>query len=520
MAVERHIIPRMVTVSSCTLVSRVLGMARDILTSSVFGTSWRMDLFIIAWTVPNLFRRLFGEGALNAAVIPVLSREIADPHKDETRLLRVVFTALAVLLGALTLLGWAVCGGVLLLADISERGRLFCILLALMLPYMPLVCLTALLGAAQNVRHRFFAPAIAPAILNICWILAVWLFSGRFDVSALAVGVLAGGALQFALQAPFIWKCGWSFRPLWDLAHPGLTRMARLILPVIVGLGVIQINVVFDRLIAQFCIPGDGANSALYFGNRLIQFPLGVLGIALATAVFPALARSAAEGERRRLVETVNMAVRIVFVIALPCMAVTLALSTPIVRVIFERHHFTAESTARTARVLFYYSAGLWAFCGIHVLVRAFYALEDTRTPVKVAACMVGLNLALNLTLVWFMREAGLALSSAVAAVGNVAVLFILLRRRLGALGGETIASGVVRCGAAAAAAGMAGWWVAGTAGRRLGISADAPAPLAPQVIALALAMIAALAVFALGAWLLRSREMREFAGALRRRRA
>jgi len=382
------------------------------------------------------------------------------------------------------------------------------------------VCLTALLGAAQNVRRRFFAPAIAPAVLNACWILAVLLFSGRFGVRALAVGVLAGGALQFALQAPFIWKAGWRLRPLWDVAHPGLRRMMRLILPVIVGLGVIQVNVVLDRLIAQFCVPGDGANSALYFGNRLIQFPLGVLGIALATAVFPALARSAAEGERRRLVETVNMAVRAAFFIALPCMAVTLALSAPIVRVIFERQHFTPESTARTASVLFYYAVGLWAFCGIHILARAFYALEDTRTPVKVAAWMVGLNLALNLTLVWFMREAGLALSSAIAAAGNMGALFILLRRRLGALGGRRIASGVIRCGAAAAASGVAAWWAVQVAGRRLGISVDAPAPAASQIIALGLAVITALAVFALVAWLLRAREIEEFAKALRPPRA
>ena len=334
------------------------------------------------------------------------------------------------------MLGWLLCAGALLLADPSEKWRLFFALLGIMLPYMALICMTALLGAALNTSARFFAPAIAPALLNIIWIAAVWLFHERFGVYAMAWGVLVAGAAQLALQLPFLRRAGWSIRPLWDWAHPGLRRILRLMLPVVLGLGVIQVNVLLDQLIAKFCVPGSGANSALFYGNRLIQFPLGVLGLALATAVFPSLARRAASADHRGLVDTANMALRTALFIALPCAAVTLALAAPIVRVVYERGAFDAESTMRTARVLFYYGSGLWAFCGIHVLVRAFHAMEDMRTPVKVGAAMVGLNLALNLTLVWFMREAGLALSSSVTAAVNLLVLGWLLRRRLGRLGG------------------------------------------------------------------------------------
>ena len=520
MAVAREVIPKAAVVSSCTLASRALGLVRDVLTSSAFGTSWQMDLFIIVFMIPNLFRKLLGEGALSSAFIPVLSREIADPEKDESRLLRAVLTALAALLGGLVFAGWAVCAGFVLWADLSERGYLFFLLLAIMLPYMALICMTALLGAALNVRRHFFAPAIAPAALNICWIAAVWWFSPRFGVRALAWGVLAAGLLQFALQLPFIRRSGWGLRPLWDLAHPGLRRVMGLVIPVIVGLGVFQVNVVLDQVIAKFCVPGDGANSALYFGNRLIQFPLGVLGIALATAVFPLLARSAAEGKNELFVRTTNLALRAALFIALPCMAVALALSAPMVRVVFERNRFSPESTVRTARVLFYYAFGLWAFCGAHVLTRAFHALEDMRTPVKVATLMVGLNLALNLTLVWFMAEAGLALASAVSATGTLAALFILLRRRLGPLGGRALAGGLCRALVAAGAGGGAGWWMGALMRRGLGIDAGGPAAAMPQVIALAAAMVVALAVFGVVAWLLRARELNEFADALRRRRS
>lgn len=518
--IERKIIPKAALISSCTFVSRVLGMVRDVFTTSAFGTSWQMDLFTIAFIFPNLLRKLLGEGALSAAFIPVLSREIADPEKDENRLLRATCTALAILLCGLVFLGWAAVAGVLLFAELSERQHLFCILLAIMLPYMALICMTALLGAALNARHRFFSPAIAPAVLNACWILAVWRFSPRFGVSALAWGVLVAGALQFALQLPFIRQCGWSLRPLWDLAHPGIKRIKELLLPALAGLGVIQINLVLDQVIAKFCVPGDGANSVLYFANRLIQFPLGVLGIALATAVFPSLARSAAEKKDQQLVRTANMAMRTTLFIALPCMAVTLALSVPIVRVIFERNQFTPEATARTARVLFYYAFGLWAFCGIHILARAFHALEDTRTPAKIAAAMVAFNLALNLTLVWFMREAGLALASVVSATGNVTILFLLLRKRLGSLEGRALMHSAWRCVIAAAAGGWAGWWIAAFMHRRLGISATGQAAALPQVIALAAAMGAALVVFAAVAWGLRLRELNEIAGAWQRRRS
>jgi putative peptidoglycan lipid II flippase len=520
MAVDRRILPRAAIVSSCTLLSRVLGLARDVLTAGIFGTGAAWDMFVLAFTVPNLLRKLFGEGALNSAFIPVLSQEIADSEQDERLLFRATLTALASLLGVLTLAGWGICAATLLLdAQIStfslgENWRLFFILLAIMIPYMQFICMTALLGAALNTRKHFFAPAVAPALLNICWIATVLICGNRYGVQALAWGVLVGGACQFLLQIPFLIKQGWNLRPLWNLAHPGLRRMAALILPVVFGLGVIQLNVALDRLIAEFCVAGAGANSALFYGNRLLQFPLGVLGIALATAVFPSLAQHAADKEHASLVATANMSIRTACFIALPCTAVVMALSIPLVRVMFERGEFTTESTARTAAVLFYYGLGLAAFCVIHVLARTFHALQDTRTPVKIAMSMVGLNLALNLMLVWPMREAGLALASSISAVGNVALLFIHLRKRLGPMGGRRILLSCMRTGLAAAVAVPAGYFAHKGLTDALGSER-----FATQALTLAGGMAGAGVVFLIAAWVLRVSELRELADAFRRKR-
>ncbi len=514
MTADRHILSRAKLVALCTLASRVLGLARDMFTGAVFGASAGLDMFVVAFTVPNLFRRLFGEGVLSAAFIPVFTDETINAERDETRLLRVVLTSLTLLLSGIVLAGWLGCAATLLFVELSENGRLFCILLAMLLPYLPLICMTALLGAALQTRHHFLAPALAPTLLNICWIAAVWLFGDRFGVQALAAAVVVAGGLQFALQVPFAWRCGLLLRPLWNLRHPGLRRIAQLTAAVLVGLGVTQLNVLADRIIAQVCIPGDGANSVLFFGNRLIQFPLGVFGLALATAVFPSYARYAAAGNRIGLTNTVNMALRTNAFIALPCTAVTIALSRPIVGLIFERGEFSAQSSARTAMVLFYYGLGLIGFCGIHLLVRAFYALKDMRTPVKVAAMMVGLNLALNLTLVWPLREAGLALSSSVTAILNAGVLYILLKRRLGPLGRRTIALSTLRGLLAAAVAGACAW----AAHDALNDVSLPIAPILKQIIDLAGALLAAGAVYLAMAALMGMRELRELRNAARTR--
>ncbi len=525
-ATAREIIPRTFVVGASTLISRILGLVREIVTASLFGTSGALSLFLVAFTIPNLFRRLFGEGAMHAAFVPALNREMVSPDGDERRFFNTVMTALAALLGGITLLGWVGCWIAFRFGALSANGRTFCTLLAIMLPYLPLVCLSALQGSALNVKDRFLVPALTPALLNVCWIVAALGYGGKHGVYALAVGVLAAGVLQFGIQWPALWRAGLPQKIVWAPKHPGLRRLVRLMVPVAVGIGVIQMNVMVDRLIAYFCVREAGAVSVLHYGNRLMQFPLGVLGLALATAVFPSMARQAAQKDFTRLGRTVGVSLRMALFLALPCMAVLAVLGEPIVRLLFERGEFTADySTPHTVQVLFWYALGLWAFCGVHVLTRAFYAMEDMTTPLRVAMAMVGANVALNLVLVWPMKESGLALASTLSSAGNVAILMFLLRRRLGGLDIKRVTASAAKSLVAAVLAGGAGYSVqtALTSERASRTIASVIRPITcghgvatgAAAVTLATSLAVTGLVFLAVAWLLRDETARDLAGIL-----
>jgi putative peptidoglycan lipid II flippase len=515
-ASHRNILKGMIGGGGGTLLSRVSGLARDVVAAGVFGTRGVMDIFTVAFMVPNLFRAFFGEGALNVAFIPAFARELKDPAGDAPRLLNAVLTALAALLGALMLLGWLLCAALLAWGGLSEGGRLFCWLLLLMLPYLPLICLTAVQVAALNVQGRFFIPSATPALLNLCMIGAAWFAAWRFGperrdlgVVALAVGVTASGVLQFAAQAWMLWRSRMQLRWVWDLADPKLRQIGRSMVPVVLGLGVVQINVLADRLIAQFLVPGEGANSALWYGSHLMQFPLGVLGIALATAAYPAFARLAVDGDDAGLTRAVNFSLRTALMISLPCVAVMVALAEPIVRVVFERGQFTPDSTARTAAVLAWSALGLAALCCVQVLARAFNARGDMRTPARIAACMVGLKVALNLVFVWPMKEPGLALASSLTNTANALALAWLLRRQLAGAGGGGVAACMVKGLVAAAAAGAAGYFAAAGLGVLHTPAAHDARAFALQCAGLAAAFAAAGGAFAAAAWAMGMEELR-----------
>jgi len=498
------------------MVSRVLGLVREIVTAQLFGTSGALSLFLMAFTIPNLFRRLFGEGAMHAAFIPVFTRATENSEAEARRLFRVVHSTLAATLFGVTLIGWVGCGAAWLLGGLSEDGRLFCLLLGIMLPYLPMICLSALEAATLNVRGRFFVPALAPALMNVCWIAAVWFFGREYGVTALAVGVAVSGFLQYAVQVPMLWRERMSIAPALDWANAGLRRAVRLMGPVAIGVGVFQINVLVDRVIAWFCVPGEGAVSILNYANRLMQLPLGVLGLALVTAVFPALARSAAKEDRRQLLRTNGMALRLGLFMALPCMAVLIALREPIVRVLFQRGAFDAVSAQHTRAALLYYSLGLPAFCCAHVVTRAFYALEDTATPVRVAAWMVGANFVLNLALVWPMQESGLALASSLTAYGTLVFLLALLGKKLGPLGLQSTALNTVRSGFAACVAGISGWAIWKGMSFRTGLGERFGA-FGAETIALGMALTAVGIAYLVASWLLGSKDVRDFVGMVRR---
>lgn len=448
--------------------SRVLGLTRDILCASVFGTGMVWDAFAVAFRVPNLFRRLFGEGALTAAFVPVFTEYLEKRGKRESWILvSVVATALGLFLGLVVILGEVVFYILPSLTPLSEKWQLVLELLAVMFPYMPLICLAALVSAVLNCLRHFIMPALSPVILNVCWILGLLYLSPMMGdtqeerIFGVAIAIIIAGVLQYGMQLLVLRREGNIVSPVLDLSHPGLKKITGLVGPMVFGLAVVQVNVLMDSLIAigfsstpdgpdSFTLFGEaykyplqsGAASVLYYGDRIIEFPLALVGIAMATAMFPTLSTYAVREDWEAFSTTLRKVLQIVVFISIPASLGLMILGGPLIELFFVRHAFTEESALRTTSVVFFYATGIWAFCSLHILIRAFYSVQDTRTPVKVGASMVVLNLTLNLSLIWFLREGGLALATAVSAMAQTAILFIILKRKLHIKGlGEVLAS-------------------------------------------------------------------------------
>ncbi|MDQ7780271.1 MAG: murein biosynthesis integral membrane protein MurJ [Planctomycetota bacterium] len=428
-------------ISLCTLLSRVLGLVREIFAATFIGAGWVMDAFAIAFQVPNLFRRLFGEGALSAAVVPVFSEQLEKKDKrSAARFVNASITMLGLVLGILTIAGIGISFLLPLMAgDTPESQRwmdLFSRLLRIMLPYLPLICIVALVSAVLNVLKHFAMPALASTVLNICWIagfVLAWKMTSDPEqaVIIIAWAIIVGGVLELLLQVPVLMAKGIKYRPVVDFKDEGVRSVLKLMGPTALGIAVVQINLLVDSVIAKVCVTGDGAVSALYFGNRLMQFPLALIGISLATAVFPYLAEHAARGKTAEFASELTRAFNLCLFVALPASVGLVLVAAPIVKLFFQWERFTASAGARTVSVLVCYSVGVWAYCCLHVVNRAFYALKDTATPVRVGAMMVGANVTLNLILVWPLGESGLALATAVTATANLLILMRILGRRV-----------------------------------------------------------------------------------------
>lgn len=450
------------TVSLLTLVSRFTGLARDAVLSRVFGARGLMDAFFLAFLIPNLFRRLFGEGALAAAFVPVYTELDRDDPETARRLATLTIGRLVILLGVITL----ILEGALLAASLTiAQGNLAAWLMMIMLPYMPLVCVVAILGAMLQVHGRFGPTAAAPIVLNVCLIGAAvgFVVLGPSDSIAQSVHIAAvSGSVLLAGVLQVVWSM-WALndREWWTGMNAARTHDAKAsfnrvwgqALPMILGLGVFQLNTLFDGLIASYpTVFGDtifgvaypldeGSMAAISFSQRLYQFPLGVFGIAIATAIFPLLARQANDGAA--FSATLRRGLRLVVFIGLPASAGIMLVREELAAVILQGGAFGDEDTARVGRILLGYSPAIWAYSMTHVLTRAFYAKGDSKTPVKVALGVVLLNVILNCTLIWTpLREAGLAWSTAISAVVQVMILLKIARRHVDhAVDGEVVRS-------------------------------------------------------------------------------
>lgn len=436
-------------------------MVRDMATAALLGLSGDgvMDAFVIAFRIPNFFRRLFGEGALAASYLPVLSQKLEEDRAGAWQLASVVLVWLSAVLAAVVVLGEGACLAFWWLEGDEPRMGLLLGLTAVMLPYLFFICLAAQVAGTLHALAHFSTPALAPTLLNICWLVAVWFVAPRFALEKetqayiLAVSVLVAGVLQLLSQLPMLWSLGFRFDYNWPTSRQSVRQIVVSLAPMVLGLAVTQINTLCDSLLAWvLASPGEGseqiawlggsvsypmqrgAAAAIYYGERLYQLPLGLLGMAVATVIFPALSRHAARGEHGRLAEDLTLGLRLVLFLGVPAGAGLVLLSDALARLLFEHGEFTADDAARVARMISCYGVGVWAFCALPVVVRGFYALGDQRTPVQAGVTAMLANLAMNLVLVWPMAEAGLALSTSLAAIVQLVMLVALFARRYGGL--------------------------------------------------------------------------------------
>jgi len=433
---ERGVVRAAAVVGGATLASRVLGFLRDMVVAQAFGAGPATDAFFVAFRLPNLFRRLVGEGALSSAFIPVFTEyRTTRPRAETRRMLRVVSGALIATLATLTLAGvlgarplvWVMAPGF----D-AATWELTVRLTRAMFPYLFFVGLAALAMGMLNAERHFLAPALAPVMLNLAIIGAVFGLVPRLaePVFGLAIGVVVGGIGQVLLQVPALHRRGLLVAPAWDHHHAAVRRIVRLLAPVAVGQSATQLNILVDTVIASFLVPGSV--SYLYYADRLVEFPLGVFGIAVATAVLPTLSAQAAVRDSDALRATLSFAHRLAGFVLLPAAVGLLLLREPLVRVLYQRGAFGPLETTQTAWALGFYVVGLVGFASAKIGAQAFYALGDTRTPVRIAIGAMVLNSALAITLAFPLRHGGLALATSCSASANALALAWLLRRRLG----------------------------------------------------------------------------------------
>lgn len=437
-------------IGAATAISRVLGFIRDIVIANFFGTALYAQAFVVAFRIPNLLRDLVGEGATNAALVPVFTEELTKKGRDDFfKLAQVILNILFWLLAALTILGVFASPVIIrfiapgFIAD-TEKFQITIRLTQALFPFLILIGLWAYAMGVLNSLGHFAAPAFGPCLLNLSIILcAMWFGENIFG---LATGVLAGGVLQLALQFPPLYLNGWKARLTGEFVHPQAKKAGILLVPRALGACIYQVNVFISTILASLSsIVGEGAVAALYYANRVWQLPLAIFGIALAQAALPMMSRHVALNDMDRLKDTLSFSLKILFFILIPASIGLMILAKPITKVLFERGAFTSYSTEITSMALFFYAIGLVACGGIKVLVSAFYSMHDTMTPVRTALASLVLNIVANLILMRPLKVGGLALATSLSAIFNFVILYVLLKKRLGDFGTKLITASLVK---------------------------------------------------------------------------
>ena len=467
------------------MLSRILGMLRDMAFAYYFGAGAIMDAWVIGFKIPNLARRIFGEGAAASAVIPVYSAELEKNKDNAAVLARTFATVVFVLLCGIVLLAQAVIlWYVIAVAELADT-KLMLNLTAIMLPYMAMVCLVAVLGGVLNAHHHFAVPAFAPVILNVCILAGLWVAGGLLKIDPqkqayiTAVFVLAAGVLQLLSQFMVLRGYGVSLRPAWKVKTEPFRNVLTLMGPMILGMVATQINTLVNDIIAKalsgspargltFEIFGqtlrypvwEGAVSSLFYAQRLYQFPLGVLGISLATAIFPMMTRAQARQDNNLLLTTIGRGLKGSIFVAVPATVGLWLVGQPLIALLFERGRFSSSDTLLTNRILAFYAIGLTGFFLQQILTRAFYSRLDSRLPAQTAGFAVVVNIILNFAFIWPMGAAGLALSTSLCSYIQVCILLVVLLGRLGPGFLTGLGKNAAKTVAATAAMALVGWLI------------------------------------------------------------
>ncbi len=458
------------SVSIAVFMSRILGLVREQVLAGLFGAGTAMDAFVVAFRIPNLLRDLFAEGALSAAFVTVFTEYDQKRTPEETwRLVNNVFTAITIIISAVVAAGMFFSNELVMLlapefSQVAGKIELTRRLTEIMFPFLLMISLSALLMGILNTRGHFFIPAMASSCFNLgsiivggglALILPHW---GYPAIAGMAVGTLVGGIGQMAIQLPLVLKHGFRFRPVLNLRDPGLLRIGRLVVPAIIGLSATQINIFINTNFASRC--AEGSVAWLNYAFRLMQFPIGLFGVALSVATLPVIARQAAKKETRALKETLVSSLTMGFALTVPAAVGLWVMSEPIVALIFQHGRFSSFDTQMTAQAVQFYSIGLLAYAAVKIIVPVFYALDDTRWPVIASFAAVAANICIILVTLDHLQHRAIALSTSVTMIMNFILLASVLYRKLSGYNVAGLAASMLKIVAASAIMGVAVWQV------------------------------------------------------------
>ena len=430
-----NLLRALATVSSMTLVSRILGFVRDAVIARLFGAGLATDAFFVAFRIPNLLRRLFAEGAFSQAFVPILAEYRTRNGEGETRLLvDRVATALSLAVVAVSILGivaapWIIYVSAPGFSNTPEKFELTVAMLRITFPYLLFISLVSLAGGILNTWSRFAVPAFTPTLLNLSFILCALVFAPYFQppVMVLAWAVLVGGALQLALQLPYLAKIGMLPRLRADFWYPGVKRVLKLMGPAVFGVSIAQVSLLINTIFASFL--ANGSVSWLYYADRLMEFPTGMLGVALGTILLPSLSKYYSNDATDQYSRLLDWGLRLTLLLALPAAVALAMLAVPLISTLFHYGQFSVEDVLMTRQALVAYSIGLVGLILVKVLAPGFYARQNIRTPVRIAIVTLVATQLMNLVLIGPLKHAGLALAIGLGACLNAGLLYYKLRQ-------------------------------------------------------------------------------------------